>query len=462
VAKILMPLVGSWLIRFRELLYPNNRTCLFYFCKLNDKITCHLFRYFVLMNFIFSDKHRKIIAILAFLSIFIGFFLSRVALSSGMIALATLAVININFKKNIKQYVSTPSAYWWGGIILLYCIGALYAPSFDRFVLVTADKLPFLGLSLGFLCLPLFTKKTFQHLYYLFLLVVFISGIYTFSDYLINHNIRTVNTDLPRYIKTPMNHLRYSLLIANAIFISIYFINKPITKWPKFEKYALIFWSIFFVILLHFNAGRSGILAFYVVLLVFAIKYIVTANKKLYGIIAMLVCMCLPIIAYFTVDTFYNKINNTIWDFRQYKNKGNIEHLSDSKRLVAYELAYKAIKEKPIFGYGTGGPKAKINALYKVYYPQYPNIEKLYGSNQFIYITLSFGIMGLLFFLLWLWKIYPIKELLINELLLATATINLVSFIPENTIEVQFGIAIFCVFSLMAIYYKKMEKIDAN
>lgn len=407
------------------------------------------------MNIIFSDKNRKIIAILAFASIFVGFFLSRIALSVGMIALAALAVLNINFKENIKRYVSEPSV-WWSGIFVLYCIGGLYAPSFDRIVLLTTDKLPFVGLSLGFLCLPLFTKNTFQYLYYLFLFIIFISGIYTFGDYIINYSIRTVNSDLPRYIKTPMNHLRYSLLIVNAIFISVYFANKPITKWPKFEKYMLIFLSVFHIILLHFNAGRSGILAFYVVLLIFGIKYIISSNKKLLGVIAVVVCFALPITAYYTIDTFQNKINNTIWDFRQYKNKGNIEHLSDSKRLVAYELAYKAIKEKPLFGYGTGGPRAKINTLYKQYYPQYPNIEKLYGSNQFIYITLSFGFVGLLFFIFWLWKIYPLKDLITNDLLLATATINLVSFIPENTIEVQFGIAIFCVFSMMAIYYKKM------
>lgn len=408
------------------------------------------------MNFIFSDKHRKIIAVLAFVSIFVGFFLSRVALSIGIIALAALAVININFKENIKKYINSPIV-WWSGIFILYFIGAFYTTSFDRAFLLTSNKLPFIGLSLGFLCLPLFTKKTYQYLYYLFILIIFISGIYTFGDYIINHSIRTINTDLPRYIKTPMNHLRYSLLIVNAIFISFYFINMPVTKWPKLEKYTLIFSGIFNIILLHFNAGRSGILAFYVVLFLFAVKFIFTSNKKLYGIIAVAACMALPFVAYNTVDTFYNKINNTIWDFRQYKHKGNIEHLSDSKRLVAFELAYKAIKEKPLLGYGTGSPKAKINALYKQYYPQYPNIEKLYGSNQFVYVTLSFGLIGLLFFIFWLIKIYPIKDLVSNDLLLATAAINLVSFIPENTIEVQFGIAIFCVFSLMAICYKKME-----
>lgn len=408
------------------------------------------------MNIIFSDKHRKIIATLAFASIFVGFFLSRIALSVGMIALAALAVINLNFKENIKRYINSP-AIWWSGIFVLYAVGATYTSNFDRAFLLTANKLPFIGLSLGFVCLPLFTKNTFQYLYYLFLLIIFISGIYTFGDYIINYSIRTINTDIPRYIKTPMNHLRYSLLIANAIFISFYFVNKPITKWPKFEKYVLAFLGLFHIILLHFNAGRSGILAFYVVLLIFGIKFIVTSNKKLLGISVLLICFLLPIGAYYTVDTFHNKINNTIWAIQQHKNNGNIEHLSDSKRLVAYELAFKAFKEKPFFGYGTGGPKATINALYKKHYPQYPNIEKLYGSNQFIYITLSFGIFGLLFFIFWLFKIYPVKELVTNDLLLATATINIVSFVPENTIEVQFGVSIFGVLSLMAIYYKKTE-----
>jgi len=409
------------------------------------------------MNLIFSDKHRKIIAILAFVSIFIGFFLSRVALSCGMIALPALAIINLNFKKNIKQYLSTPLAYWWSVLFMLYCLGTIYSPSIGRASIDIVEKLPFAGLSLGFLCLPLFTQKTYQYLYYFFLLIIFISGIFTFGDYIINYNIRTINTDLPRYIKAPMNHLRYSLLIANAIFISFYFINKPISCWPKLEKYTLFFLSIFCLILLHFNAGRSGILAFYVVLFILAVKQFITANKKIYGIIAILICLTLPIGAYFTVDPFYNKINNTIWDFKQYKNKGNIEHLSDSKRLIAYELAFKAIKEKPLLGYGTGGPRAKINKLYQQFYPQYPNIEKLYGSNQFVYVTLSFGMLGLLFFIIWLIKIYPIKQLLNNDLLLATATINLVSFIPENTIEMQFGVAIFCVFSLMAIFYNKVK-----
>lgn len=409
------------------------------------------------MNIIFTDKYRKVIALLAFASMFVGFFLSRIALSVGMIAIIALAIININVAKNIKQYINTPSAYWWSGVIFLYLFTLFRVSNFGSAFIDVTDKLPFIGLSIGFMCLPLFTRRTFQYVYYLFLLIVFISGVYTFGDYIINYDIRTINADLPRYIKTPMEHLRYSLLIANAIFISFYFINKPISKWPKLEQYSLALLAFFFIILLHFNSGRSGILAFYVVLIVFAIKYIFTSNKKRHGIIAMLVCLLLPFIAYYTVDTFHNKINNTIWDIRQYQNKGNIEHLPDSKRLVAYELAVKAIKEKPIFGYGTIGAREKINQLYKQYYPQYPNIEKLYGSNQFLYVLLSFGIVGLLFFIAWLIKIYPLKELMTNDLLLAAATINLVSFIPENTIEVQFGIAIFCLFSLMAIHYKRVE-----
>jgi len=329
-------------------------------------------------------------------------------------------------------------------------------------VLVTTDKLPFVGLSLAFLCLPLFTKNNYQYLYYFFLFVIFLSGIYTFGDYIINYNIRTANTNFARYIKTPMDHLRYGLLIVNAVFISFYFINKPVSKWPKLEKYTLVFLTIFNIILLHFNAGRSGILAFYVVLLVFAVKFIFTSNKKLYGLIGIIICFALPVAAYFTVDTFKDKINYTVWDLKQYFNNGNIEHFSDSKRLAAYELAFKAFKEKPILGYGTGGVEAKIDALYNKYYPQYPNIEKLYGSNQFIYVTLNFGIIGLLIFIFWLYKIYPLKALLANDLLLATATINLVSFIPESAIELQFGVAIFCVFSFMAIYYKKLDDCYAN
>jgi len=412
------------------------------------------------MNFLLTNEQRKNLAILSFVAIFLGFFLSRALMSIGMLVIFGLAIINTDIVANVKRYLASPLFLAWPAIIILYLFGGLYSENPDKFLHIITNKLPLLGLSFGLLSLPLFSRKTYHLIYYIIFAIVFTAGLYTLIDFFIHFEAQTPNLNFSRYINTPTNHIRYSLIIANLIFIALYLSSHPKTQKPKLERVLLITLALFFVFLLHFIAARSGILAFYVCVFIFGLKQVFQGKQKWLGIAFVASVLFLPVAAYYMVGSFKDKINYTIYDFKHYLSGGNVELYSDSQRLVAYELALKAIKEKPVLGYGTSDVHQKINALYASEFPQFPNIERLYGTNQFLYIGLSFGLFGLVVFIIWLLKIYPPKFVFNNNLLLPAALINLVSFIPENTLETQFGVAVFCTFSLMALHYSTLPPIS--
>jgi O-antigen ligase len=131
-------------------------------------------------------------------------------------------------------------------------------------------------------------------------------------------------------------------------------------------------------------------------------------------------------------------------------------------RLYFWKAALFIIKEHPIFGVGTGDVQSELNITYiKTKSPLEPKWYKR-PHNQFLTISVSLGLIGLLFFIFSL--IYPLITL--NKFLpilywpFFILAIN--SFILEDTLESQAGISFFASFNTLFLcfaYFKKQQSL---
>lgn len=149
------------------------------------------------------------------------------------------------------------------------------------------------------------------------------------------------------------------------------------------------------------------------------------------------------------------RLQKIIWEFDLYLKGGNPSGHSVVQRLEFWKAALEIIKEDPLFGVGTGDVK-------KAFEDQYNNMNsplakewRLRSHNQFLAITVAFGFIGLILFLITL--LFPLiaDKNFNNYLYLMFFVIGFLSMISEDTLETQAGVTFFAFFNSLLLFLHK-------
>jgi O-antigen ligase len=157
--------------------------------------------------------------------------------------------------------------------------------------------------------------------------------------------------------------------------------------------FLLLRWGVVVFIgyyLFWINPSRTGQLA----LLVAASTVFVCWNWKKGIPLAVVLCVCVPFAAHYSSPVFLKKAIETINDTQTFTadvSQGK-ETLRSDSRLTIWKKTFALICEKPIIGYGMERGRKEVLTKTKYNHPH----------NEFIYITLEFGVIGLTCFLFWL------------------------------------------------------------
>ncbi|MEI6124726.1 MAG: O-antigen ligase family protein [Bacteroidota bacterium] len=156
------------------------------------------------------------------------------------------------------------------------------------------------------------------------------------------------------------------------------------------------------------------------------------------------------------IGSFENRIKNTIWEYENYKITHDPRGRSMIQRMELWRVSFILIQKNLWFGSGTGD----VNDVFT--YGLYNNNSLLYGSelrshNQYLTITLAFGLVGLLVFLFCIF--YPPFKLkkFSNYLYLSFFLIVMISMLTEDTLETQAGVTFFAFFSCLFLFADKKQ-----
>lgn len=381
--------------------------------------------------------------------------------SIGIMLLLAIALLQpISFKK-ITDYKALFSFTF---IFLLFCISFLKTEPGNwedlekEFIL----KLPFLIFPFAFASLPAITERQFLGLYYCFLLIVFATAVGTLINYYLNFQEINQSYMASKVMPTPINHVRYSLAIALAIFTGAYlFYNKFYFKY-EFERNIIVGISVFLFIFLHILSVRSGLLGMYFTVFIL-LAYLLKKGSKKIVIPVFLGLLLLPVLSYFVAPTFRNKVSNTIEDLKRINNDHSANDYSLAGRIVSYKVAWEIIKENPFTGIGQANLKSEVKQTYSEEFPQIEDDGTgiLLPHNQFLLILASTGISGLIIFSVFFYAPLFINRNYRNPLISVPYVIITVSFLFEGTLETQTGSLIALVFIFLPLYHAKEKSISA-
>lgn len=151
------------------------------------------------------------------------------------------------------------------------------------------------------------------------------------------------------------------------------------------------------------------------------------------------------------------RIYETIWEYENYKMTANPNGHSVMQRLEYWKTSLGIIKDHLIFGVGTGDMNIAFEQQYKKMNSPLDTKWRLRSHDQFLSITVGFGLFGLLWFLISLAYPFLYSPRRRDYYYLIFFTIIILSMLAEDTIESQAGLTFFAFFNSLFLFGREKE-----
>jgi O-antigen ligase len=386
----------------------------------------------------------------------------RVLSNIGIIMLLICSILYASLnKQTLKNILKDKKFYPFIIIYLVFLFSSLltnpgnYVYAFTQLVL----KIQFPVFAFSLAILPSFSKKTYYNFFFFFfILVLFTSFLSTY--HFMSHKEQILKSYASSGVLfTVIDHVRYSLFVCLAIFLGVYLIVENYSPKKEFKWWLILIGVLFLVLFLHLLAVRSGLVAFYLSFVLMIIYFIY--KKKYMASFSVIVLVLISVfLSYKYIETIRIRYNYTVYDLQQSSKKESGNNYSISRRFFSNKVAYSVFLEHPIVGTGEGNIKSAIAEKYKKDHDYILTENILMPHNQYLRILTSTGILGFLIFIycfylpLFVHKNYTHLPLLLIYVILS------VSFVSEDTLDIQLGLTFSLFFIMINLHYLKGHSIQ--
>lgn len=360
------------------------------------------------------------------------------------------------------------------GFYVMHLIGLTYTPDLSLGKTDILLKLPFLLLPLIVFTSnsAMWKPKSIQNLLYTFAL----GNLFAVISSLISSFLRCGETFSVTYFHYAnasfFFHSSYASMYYCFSFVIVFYllINRHLCLWKKITAWLMFFLFPLEIVLLD---SRTGLLAFAVVMLVFALYiFIFHREKILRFLLYMSMLAAIFTASYYLLPqgtnrlaaTFYRMKSNIADKSRSEEQKKaktwNMEQLNEDveagkidARAQTLSAAVEVLKEYPVFGVGTGGVKKVLMEKYIKYNFHISQKKELNAHNQFLQVAVSLGFVGFTIFLAFLVSLFWLGWKKRNILLILFGLIGIVNFLTESMLERQVGVMFFAFFFALLSYF---------
>ena len=165
----------------------------------------------------------------------------------------------------------------------------------------------------------------------------------------------------------------------------------------------------------------------------------------------------------------YNYINNPgiktrimkiIISYDNYVSSKNANGSSVFQRVEYIKASLGIIKDNPIIGVGTGDIADAFANYYEETNSKLLPENRFRSHNQYLAITVAFGVMGLIVFLFSMFYSFFSDKKNRNYLYFVFLFIMALSMLTEDTLETQIGVTLFAFFNSFLVFANNDEQTD--
>jgi len=289
-------------------------------------------------------------------------------------------------------------------ILLLTLVDMVFHSSIS----IVADKLLLiLGFAFLFLSGSYFQLVKSKNLIFIFLTlcgIVLVINIMSVTNYFLDkeHYDQLLLQSKSIPITSEMHHIHFGIINAIALIGlgGLLVLGKVKNTIQVFTLLAFI--AIFFCF--HILSSRTGLLAFYVALLVSIVAYAVRSGKRKVIYIGMAAIPLMLASAYFLSSSFQNKVTNSIEDIQSWGNPEEINHKSMAMRIEAYKVSVQLILQNPL-GVGAGLMDERMQEMYENNGSILSRGNRKGPHNQFLEFGVKYGWIGILALLFFFYEL---------------------------------------------------------
>lgn len=286
--------------------------------------------------------------------------------------------------------------------------------------------------------------------------VVSLVNIFAITNYLLRKDFYDAMLLQSKSIPIPnMHHIHFGII--NACIIAL-LLGLLITKSfkDKIQFNIAICLLLISVVSFHILSSRTGLLSFYVGILVSMVWYTIQKKSFKAMFLGILVIILSLSMSYYFSDSFRNKIQNSIEDYNSWGKGDEINFKSMAMRMEASRMCIQIIGEYPL-GVGAEAQKQVLQATYVKENTPLDMENRVGPHNQFLDFGVKYGWIGMI--LLFLFFIYLIPIIRESSFpMIAIVGIIFTSLFFESLLERQTSIFIFSLFIPLSVSLFRLEE----
>jgi len=386
--------------------------------------------------------------------------MSRALVSICSIGLVVVALLANSPKQLFSNYLKNGFCLACLAFFLSYAISGFWSDNMDVWSKDTVMKLSFIALPLGFAGFNFSDNKAFKQI--VIGINIILVGVIANSLFHYYADVEAAEEQYMLVTTKYSDHIRFSLFLVFTFICNLYLLfERQLTANERTIKWFLWFSSVLFFIYIHYLSARTGLVCIYAAVLTFSVVKL-WSYKKWVAMLAALMILGMPIIAFFASPRFQQKIEYMQHEADQWgKASDEVQYtLSDNNRFLSYDVALISIKEHPLLGVGSGDLKPEMIRLYGQEYPTIPpkgalSVPHIQFLSSFMAVGIPLGLITLLALLIT--PLLRSKGKVLYMLLLSM--LLFLAFMIDAMLEVQFGILVLLFYALLM---QKFMKSDAK
>jgi hypothetical protein len=204
-----------------------------------------------------------------------------------------------------------------------------------------------------------------------------------------SRNIPLIRQFLPLSLLLGMKEAARTSLL-DLIFFPFRKRRYALTLFLSLLRWGIIGFTCYYLFWL--NPSRTAQMSFLGTISVLLLNW----NWKKGGLFAVILCMVIVTLAQYHSPVFERKLDRTITDIKNFTNDllNKTDSFRSRDRLMLWKEIFPSICKKPAFGYGM--ERGRNEVLSQI------SSKRVDPHNEYINITLEFGLVGLSLFVLWL------------------------------------------------------------
>jgi len=388
------------------------------------------------------EKWRRPAFFLSITAMLAGLLFSRALLSSGLIFFVVVSLLQGRISQRLKNFFRSPLLWSMSLLFVLPALSGVWSDDHSQWLQILRIKLPLLLLPICFAGENNFRFKDWTMISFVFLVLMFAAICQSSWGY-VQNTAATNAAYLKAYtMETPLgnDHVRFSLLVAIAIFAIIFLLVKAGENLKRNTRAPLFILAVIHIVYLHVLAVRTGLVCFYLGVIILLVWLLSHHNRKSFFLLVL--CLFLPVAAYLILPTFKNKVSYLRYDLSFVQKNTYLPGSSDGNRFVSIKAGWALLKQHPLIGVGFGDIEGETNKFYEANFLQMSENDKILPSSQWMIYGSGTGWLGIILFSFGILVPFFLKAVQKNIFWILLNIFIAFSYLFDIGLEVQFGVFI--------------------